>query len=618
MKKFEYFHFEESVLDGLVDDFNKIEHPINNKVFFLVAVVAGIILVVFLGRILALNVGWGRFYQQRSLSNINKKFVLSAQRGLIVDRFDKPLLKNIPSFDVVLDVADFFKNNQKTLQELTKVSEFLDLNLENLTKEIKKINLENNDEFVIARDIDLNQVISLKTFNLKSVLVENDYKRDYIDGHQFSHILGHTGISERDNEVIGATGLESYYDQFLRGQNGEYLVLRDVKGDSIDKKIIKEARPGYKLVTTIDADFQKYFYNRLRLGLDQLERKSGVGLAINPQTGEVLALVNLPTFNNNSPAEYLKIGGQPLFNRAVSGLYNPGSTIKPLVALAALKENIVTADWQAYSAGFLELPNPYIPDKPSRFLDWRAHGWVDLHSALARSSNIYFYILGGGCPVRLNCETRPTRISTGLGIEKLKKYWELFGLHEPTGIDLDSEGIGFLPDAVEKEKRTGQIWRIGDTYNVSIGQGDLIVTPLRLLNFYASLANNGKMLRPFLVNKVIDDKNNIVKENNPEEILDYTDFGLAIREVQKGLRDTVAQPYGTANVLYDLPYKTAGKTGSAQIQNNKKTNAFFIGYGPYENPKIAILVLVEDAKEGSINTLPIAYDVLKWYYENRL
>ena len=240
-------------------------------------------------------------------------------------------------------------------------------------------------------------------------------------------------------------------------------------------------------------------------------------------------------------------------------------------------------------------------------MDWRPHGWVNLRSALARSSNVYFYTVGGGFE---NVK--------GLGINRLKEYWQRFDLDKQTGIDLEGEGVGFLPDPDEKEKRTGQIWRIGDTYNVSIGQGDLAVTPIRLLVFFSSLANSGKVLQPFLVKKIVNEKGEIIKENQPTEIFNYVDWQDEIKEVQKGLQDAVSKPYGTASLLYDLPYKTSAKTGSAQIANNTKTNAFFVGYGPSDHPQIAVLVLVEDAKEGSINTLPIAHDVLKWYYENRL
>jgi len=600
-------HFEESVVDGFVGDFNKIEQPISNIVFIFSAIFSMAVILVILGRIIFLGGFWGDFYKNRAIVNTQKEVIIPAQRGLIVDRFNKPLLRNVPSFSVSIDVGSFLRS--KNINSIIpKLNEVLGLDPVEITKRINQVNLENTDRVLIAKDITLEQAIDIKTLNLDGIEVDDDYKRDYINSSIFSHVLGYTGIGDRGNEIVGISGLESSYDSSLRGQNGEYFILRDVKGNNIDKKVLKEAKPGNQLITTIDFEFQNYFYNRLQAGLEELGRTSGIGLAINPKNGEVLALITFPGFDNNHPAKYLNLPSKPLFNRVVSGLYNPGSTIKPLLALAALKEKLVTPDWQTYSSGVLEIPNPYTPDKPSKFLDWKAHGWVNLYSALARSSNIYFYALGGGIKGELK----------GLGINKLNEYWQKFELNQLTGIDLDNEAVGFLPNPDEKEKRTGQIWRLGDTYNVSIGQGDLSITPLRLLTFIASIASDGKTYRPFVVQKVIDEKNNVIQENKPEITMDYSDWWAEIKEVQKGLRDTVAQPYGTANMLYDLPYKTSGKTGSAQIQNNAKTNAFFVGYGPSDDAKIAILVLVEDAKEGSINTLPIAYDVLKWYYNNRL
>jgi penicillin-binding protein 2 len=602
-------YFEESMVDGLVDGFSKLEKPLNNKIFWAIIFLISCIFLVTIGRIFYLIIIKGVFYQTRALVNINKTITIPSQRGLITDRLEKLLLKNTSSFNVVLDLNSFLQpDNRPNLNLALKELELiLGVAAEELIQKLKNTNIENNDKLILARDISVEQAINVKTLNLVGIEIIDDYKRNYFKGSSFSSVLGYLGIGERNNQIAGVVGIESYYDSFLRGQDGEQVILRDVRGKNIDKKIFKEAKTGNKIILTIDGDFQEYFYNRLQLGLKELGRMSGVGLAINPQTGEVLAMISLPSFDNNQPAKFLNAENQPLFNRAISGVYSPGSTIKPLVALAAIREKVVTPEWQTYSNGYLELANPFDPERPSRFLDWRAHGWVDLHSALARSSNVYFYIVGGGFG---NIK--------GLGINRLKEYWSRFDFDQLTGVDLDGEAVGFLPDPEEKEKRTGQIWRIGDTYNVSIGQGDLAITPLRLLTFIASLANGGKTLQPFLVKKIVNEKDEIIKENQPVEIFDYSDWKEEIKEVQKGLRDTVAQPYGTANLLYDLPYKTAAKTGSAQVANNTKTNAFFVGYGPYDNPQIAILVLVENAKEGSINTLPIAYDVMKWYYQNRL
>jgi penicillin-binding protein 2 len=436
--------------------------------------------------------------------------------------------------------------------------------------------------------------------------VEDDYMRQYPEPFIFSHILGYTKSVDFKSTIEGTAGLEAEYDEILAGVDGVRIAYRDARGTILGEKKAQEARAGKTLTTTIDAGFQRYFYARFKEGLDSLGKTSGVGLAMNPKTGEILSLVSFPSFDNNDPAKYLMTGGNPLFNRAVSGVYSPGSTIKPLVALAALHEKLVTPEFTVYSKGYLELPNPYDPEKPSKFLDWKAQGLVSMYSALARSSNVYFYVVGGGCTaVTCNDVGR----SKGLGINKLNEYWKIFGLDKKTGVDMPSEGVGFLPNPTEKEQRTGQPWRIGDTYNVAIGQGDLQVTPIRLLTFFSSLANKGKAVKPHL----------LLLSTAPHAVTqDYSSWTEEIDAVRQGVRDVVAKPYGTANALYDLPYKTSGKTGSAQIQNNAKTNAFFMGYGPSDDPELAILILVEDAKTGSLNAVPIGYDVMRWYYENRM
>ena len=341
-----------------------------------------------------------------------------------------------------------------------------------------------------------------------------------------------------------------------------------------------------------------------------------MGIALNPKTGEVLSLISLPSFDNNifgeagKNQERIKLinsGLKPMFNRAVSGVYTPGSVIKPVVAVAGLKEGVIDTGTKVFSAGFIEIPNPYNPDQPSRFLDWKAHGWVDVYSALARSSNIFFYAVGGGFGD-----------IKGLGIDRLNQYWREFGLGKKTGIDLGAESAGFLPNPDLKEKKSGDIWRIGDTYNVTIGQGDLMVTPLQILSQIASMANGGKFFKPYLLEKIEDTYGKTLMETRPSVLLDNSSLEDYFKEVRKGMEDAVSKPYGTANMLSVLPIKAAGKTGSSQVSNNTKTNAFFIGYMPADDPQIAVLVLIEDAKEGSLNAVPVGKDALEWYYYNRL
>ncbi len=606
MKKRPDLQFDEAVFDDYANrDFDYVEQPPERGVFLFVGGFALLFLFLAFARVVFLSVIRGNFYAVRAETNVNREVTLPANRGIITDRFGEVLASNIGTFSVFIDVPEILKQEGALDGLVTAFSGVLSVSEVEIRDVISKTDLERGEGLAVIRDVTAEEAIKVKTLNLSHVSVKEDYTRKYADP-VFSSLLGYTGSVDSGSAIVGKTGLEAYYDPLLRGKDGVHVFYRNVKGEVFNEKVIADPVPGQELRTTIDAGFERYFSKRLTAGLTSLGLRSGVGLAINPQTGEVLALVNIPVFDNNvfvnrraseERAKLLTDPLHPLFNRALSGAYNPGSVIKPLVALAALHEKVVDPTFQIYSPGYITLPNPYFPDKPSVFLDWRPQGWVDIHSALARSSNVYFYEVGGGF-----------QNLVGLGIDRLRKYWQYFGFGTKTGIDLDQESTGFLPSPDEKEARTGQIWRIGDTYNVSIGQGDFLATPIQVLNLIASIANDGIMYVPRLV-----------KDHKSSQVaLDYSSWSNELKEVHQGMIDGVQKSYGTSYLLHDLPFAVAAKTGSAQIENNTKTNAFFVGYEASNHPQIAILVLIENSKEGSLNAVPVAKDVLNWYYENRI
>ncbi len=610
-----------------------LELPLSRRAFILILASALLIGLVVISRLLFLAGGKGSYYTARAEINAGKEVYQPAGRGVIYDRFGKPMVKNVQSFSVAVKVKNFISGQFGQL-DLVGLLDLLGLSRWEIEERIQKIDLERISSLVIARDVEPEKIVQLKSLKLDGVEIIDDYKRYYLDGSVSAHILGYTGF-DSSNKIAGMVGLEAFYDDFLKGEQGETIIYRDVFGNPLDEKIVSLPQNGDGIKTTIDSGLQRYFYDRLWQALNSLGSSAAAGIALNPQNGEVLALVSLPSYNNNlfgktgysaEKLQLLNSPAKPLFNRSVSGVYTPGSTIKPLMALAALTEGVIDTKKQFYSAGYIEIPNPYYPDQPSIFLDWKPNGWVDLYSALAKSSNIYFYAIGGGLPADYQ-PNQGTGGFKGLGIEKIKKYWEMFGFGKKTGIDLTAESEGFLPDPEEKEARTKDIWRLGDTYNISIGQGDFLVTPIQLISQIASIANNGKIYKPFIVKSVVDTSGKIVKENQPEILADYSYLGEQVKEVQKGMKDAVSKYYGTAYKLSDLPVSAAGKTGSAQISNNTKTNAFFVGYLPAEalakvgaplDKQIALLVLVENAREGSLNAVPVARDVLEWYYYNRL
>ena len=611
MKKhdLQFEEFASDVLRG--DESDYVEVPIAPKMFALVGIIAALIVGVMAIQLIALTVAKGSFYEARASINVNREKPIPAHRGIITDRHGRVLAKNTETFSVYVNAARLLKDQQALLATLSRLSEVLNVAVEELEAAVKNGDYENASEVPLVRNISSTQAIVVRGLGLESVMVENDFRREYPEGPVFSSVVGYTGTSDSAVQVVGKAGLERYYNEVLSGSDGAYVYHRDAKGQVLDERIARDTVPGATITTTIDGDLQEYFYKRLSEGLRYLSIRGGVGMAIDPRSGEVLSLVSFPTYDNNifmtpgtskERVALIRDSGRPLFNRAIAGSYNPGSTIKPLHALAVLREKVVSPTQQIYSKGYIEIPNPYVPDKPSRFVDWRPQGWVDVRSALARSSNVYFYEVVGGFEGL-----------KGIGIDRLRGYWERLGFGAKTGIDADGESIGFLPSPEEKLTRTRQPWRIGDTYNVSIGQGDVLVSPVQLLNYIASIAGNGIMKRPHLVRSV--GSGPVVEA---ETLFNYSDWKTELREVQLGMRDAVTKEYGTAHALDSIPMAIAAKTGSAQTNNNTKTNAFFVGYAPFEAPEIAILVLIENAKEGSLNAVPIARDVLTWYYHNRV
>ncbi|MEZ4156567.1 MAG: penicillin-binding transpeptidase domain-containing protein [Candidatus Paceibacterota bacterium] len=593
-----------------------VEHPIGEKVFLSMLLVCLLVVLSVFGRVFFLNVLERKAFTARAEGNANKEIAIPAFRGLITDRYGEILAKNAETFSVFINLSEALKKEGRVDEILSEVSKLLGLEKSKLRQKIDKANLNISSVVALQRNISTEQAIQLKGLAIEEVLVLNDYRREYIDGPVFSHVIGYTGAAEEGNDIVGKTGLEKEYEKFLAGEEGVSIQYKDAHGNTIEQFLAKSPVSGKTLQTTIDAGLQRYFHQRLEEGLQVLERDSGVGIALNPQTGEVLSLISFPDYDNNvfvTPersseiTEYFTDQRRPLFNRAVSGEYNPASTIKILMGLAALHEGVADDVFGVESKGYIEIPNPYYPENPSRFVDWKAHGWVNIRSALARSSNIYFYVVGGGF-----------QDIVGLGINNINKYWKFFKFDQKTGIDLAFEEDGFLPNPEEKEARTGQPWRIGDTYNVSIGQGDLSVTPIQLLRFVASVAAKGLMYKPYIADSVTNTHDEVIYKATPEKVLDYSDWTFELTEVRAGMEHAVTKDYGAAHLLGNLEVEAAGKTGSAQISNNTKTNAFFVGYAPRENPEIAILILVENAREGSSNTIPIARDVLDWYYKNRI
>jgi penicillin-binding protein 2 len=373
---------------------------------------------------------------------------------------------------------------------------------------------------------------------------------------------------------------------------------------------------GNNIVTSLDKDFQKAIADALSEGMNKSGAKAGSVIALNPKNGNVLGMVSLPSFDNNLFAkgissdkysELLNDPAKPLFNRSVSGTYPSGSVIKPVIAAAALQENVVNINTTVLSTGSLVLKNQYNPEIEYVFPDWKpgGHGRVNVIGAIANSVNTYFYYIGGGY-----------ESFKGLGASRLEKYLKLFGLGPKLGIDLPGEVDGLVPTPEWKEEVQGETWYTADNYQMSIGQGNLLVTTLQVVSYTSTIANGGTLYKPRVVQKIVDQKDSLVKEYVPEIIRKDFVSRENIDIVKQGMRETVIS--GSARSLNSLSFEVAGKTGTAQYgPNNSKQHAWFSAFAPYENPEIALVVLLEGGGEGSSYAVPVARKILEYYFNNK-
>ena len=430
------FFLEESVLDDLAKGLDLMEMPLSERVFKILGFFVFFIIAIAATELFFLGILNGNFYKNKALANAGKIISIPAERGIIFDRNGKILVKNFPIYKLELKLVELFKNNELNSISLM-LKDILKMDYEELDSLIGSVDLEKQDSITLALNLREEEIEKIKKYNLKSVQIKKDFRREYQDAALLSHIVGYIGKVDKNfikenpffslNDEVGKSGLEGYYDKELRGADGKIIYYRNAKGEIIDDKFLKDALAGQNIQTTIDRDLQIYFYNRLKGKLDEIGSQAGAGIIMDSKTGEILSLVSVPGFDSNKiTRDVLNDSSKPLFNRVISGLYSPGSTIKPLVAFAALKEGLISPKTEIFSRGYIEIQNPYNPDNNSRFVDWKPNGWVDVYSALAKSSNIYFYALGGGLPknemeiVKSASGSDKEFLLRGLGIEKLK------------------------------------------------------------------------------------------------------------------------------------------------------------------------------------------------------
>ncbi|MCP6719128.1 MAG: penicillin-binding protein 2 [Patescibacteria group bacterium] len=564
-----------------------------------------------------------------ALANKNKFIVykIQAERGVIYDKNMKQLVFNLPNFRLIYNKNNLPESEIERERVLREVSQILKIDYQDIKQKIED---DQKPAVLIAESLDLQTLIVLETkieelpgFNIEKTLI-----RDYMEGENFSHLIGYMGkikteeLSEAPEfysilDYTGRTGIERSFENILRKNPGKMKIERDVLGNILSREVENLPESGKSLVLWLDSDLQKKIKEELEKQLKAIGAKKAVAIALDPKTGGVLSLVSIPSFDNNIFSkgdaekinEILQSDNEPLFNRAISGRYPVGSTIKPLVALAALEEDIISPNKKINCQGKITIQDFWDPEKTWEYKDWRILGWTDMRKAIAESCNVFFYQIGGGY-----------KDQEGLGPTNLKNYLELFGWGERTGIDLPGESKGFIPDKEWKKRVWGQGWWDGDTYLFSIGQGYLLITPLEVVTGFLPIANSGKLLKPQIVKEIIDTSEGelkIIEKISSEIIRENFVDQKNIQIVREGMRQAVTgknSPHASAVLLNSLPVSSAAKTGTAETPKEDIFHNWITVFAPYEDPEIILTIMIEDVRGFRSTVVPAAKEILNWYF----
>ncbi|TLY30620.1 MAG: penicillin-binding protein 2 [Nitrospirae bacterium] len=571
----------------------------------------GLLLVVGLVtlRLWHLQIREGPYYRDLSQTNLTRSIVLEPARGLIYDRNGVLLANNVPSFSLYVTLEDV-KDREDLTRKLMKLVRLDEVRLrKKLSERSTKLVQRKVKDRLTLREAAL---IESHRLDLPGVMIQAESQRNFPTGLTASHVVGYVGEVSADQleqaeyvdlhqgSIVGQYGVENTYDRFLRGRAGQKLIEADALGHEKRTVSVEKPRAGDDLYLTIDLRLQK-------LAEDLLGDEAGAIVALDPKTGEVLALASRPAFDPNVLSreltakqweEVVQHEGRPLTNRATQGQYPPGSTFKIAMAAAALETKTVEPSTQIRCAGGYQFGRRF-------YRDWKAggHGLMDVTQALVQSCDVFFYTAG-----------------QRMGIDTIASYAKLFGLGSPTGIELPSERLGIVPSTDWKQKVRGEQWLPGETISASIGQGFVTVTPIQMASLTATVANNGVPVRPRLVRAVMDRATGRVMElpSMPLNRLNIKPETLAI--IRNALADVVTE--GTAKSAHSSLVAIAGKTGTAQaaslrlgteknIPKKFRDHAWFISYAPVEAPRIAVTILVEHMGHGGSAAAPLAKQMIE-------
>lgn len=589
-------------------------------VFFAVIAVG---LILAAARVFQMQVLEGSEYSRRAEGNRIRTELVPSERGVIYDRNGRELVRNIPRFDLAVVPNDLPSSERERRQVILRLSEITGLGPVELEDRMAAAGETYGNPVTVSEDLTHRQavLVSIEGSRVGAVRLVIGTRRFYADTDavpSLSHLLGYTGrVDGQDAKLlpkrsladdrIGKTGLERFYEADLRGEYGQRLVEVDALGRNEGIVSEEDGHPGKSLVLSLDLEAQEAAEAFLREALETVGAERGSVVVMNPKDGGIVAMVSWPAFDANlfslgiSQEDYVALKtdtNTPLFNRAIAASLPSGSTFKPVVAAAALEEGTVTKNTTVMSVGGISIGQ-------WRFPDWKAggHGLTEVTKAIAESVNTYFYAIGGGWGG-----------IEGLGVERIVDYAGRFGFGKETGVDLPGENDGLLPSKEWKEVMKGEPWYIGDTYHLSIGQGDLLVTPLQVAAMTAVFANGGRLVSPRMVTALIGENGD--RREIPPKIRDGQVVGEASLDiVRQGMRRTVTD--GSARSFSWLPVEVAAKTGTAQWNRNRRTHAWFTSFAPYDDPELVVTVIVEEGGDGSAAAAPVARRFYEWWYSGR-
>jgi len=561
---------------------------------------------ILLGRFWVLEVIQGEKFSTMAENNSIRLLASRAPRGIIYDRKGKVLAKSRPSFSVTIYPWNLSqKDLTKTIKEISPIirikEERIYQTIEGSQRPFSSI--------LLKEDIDLKTATKIleRKLSLAGVDLQVQPLRYYPDGELLAPVLGHLGEIDKGQlkalrgkgyrlgERIGQDGLEGVYDEYLRGEDGGWQIRVNNRGQRMGVMGYKEPLPGNDLILTINRELQRVAWN-------SLEGRPGAIVILDPNNGEILSLVSSPAYNPNlfagslSEEDWLSLKGDllhPLTNRAIQGQYAPGSVFKVITVLAALERGLASRDKKFSCSGAF-------PFKDRVFRCWRkeGHGTLNLKDAIIHSCDVYFYQLG--------LET---------GVDNIVDFSKEFGLDQETGIDLFEEEKGFLPSRKWRKDFLSREWYEGDTVNLSIGQGYLLVTPLQMANLISAVASRGKIYRPYLVKRILSPEGEIIKEMRPHLIKEVRLEKENLDLLRESL-SSVVNEMGTGWRAKIKGIEVAGKTGTAENPLGED-HAWFIGFAPCREPKIALAILVEHGGMGGEVAAPIAKKIFEAFFSNQ-